>query len=458
MRLFCILFLFALGFSTIYSQENDFQIDSHHLQTGIDSTESNYLIFTSNEYYRKDFYSRQWINVKYKQNELPKSSDFPYQFFHIKEKNYLVHNGCGTVYEFRNDSIVRIDNSFEHKSQFGASSFVYDDEIYFFGGYGLFTFKNILTKFDFNTKEWELVKYSNSGIPQPRDKMISFLKGDAFYVISGYTAKSNGEQLTENSKQIFDSWKLNLKSKTWEFLGELNNKDYFKTLKMGSCYSAEDKFYADYNRLLNIDIINGALNLHKPKNKFVISFGEKYNQKTKEIIYALPHTNDSNKSVNIIVEPFSEYRGNIVESKPLFKSKLKFLFHGFIGFVVLIGILLLSRMIAIKSNNRITLISGKFYHKRKPITNLTLDEETMLEFFYKHKEKHVLVSELIDVISDEDCANYNTLSKKKDLVFNSLKQKLCFMLETDENELFLYSKNDKDKRIKQIRLNEKYLG
>ena len=39
---------------------------------------------------------------------------------------------------------------------------------YDFGGYGLFTFKNILTKYDFKTREWELVKYSDyNNIPEP---------------------------------------------------------------------------------------------------------------------------------------------------------------------------------------------------------------------------------------------------------------------------------------------------
>ena len=67
--------------------------------------------------------------------------------FNIKNKTYLVHEGCGPVMEFRNDSLVRIDNSFLQLSQIESSKFVYKNEIYFYGGYGVFTFKNILTKF-----------------------------------------------------------------------------------------------------------------------------------------------------------------------------------------------------------------------------------------------------------------------------------------------------------------------
>ena len=72
----------------------------------------------------------------------------------IKDKTYLVHSGCGPVLEFRNDSIVRINDAYLQRNQYEAVPFVYNNEIYFFGGYGLFTHKNILTKYIFKTKDW----------------------------------------------------------------------------------------------------------------------------------------------------------------------------------------------------------------------------------------------------------------------------------------------------------------
>ncbi len=459
MRLFFTIALILLHFNEVYTQVSSIKVNSSHLQTGIDYHESNYLIFSNNNFYlKRNFNSTLWEKINYKNNDLPQSADFPYAFFHIEDKNYLVYKGCGSVYEFRNDSIVRIDNSFEQKNQFDAASFIYNNEIYFFGGYGLFTFKNILTKFDFKTKEWELVKYSNNELPQPRDKTIAFLKKGELYIFSGYTETKNNKQLTENSQQVFDAWKLNLKTKSWDFLGYLDNEAYFKTIKQGSSYLVNEKFYSDYNRLISIDIENNSLDLYKPDNKFTISFSEKYNPETKEIIYALPNTNDSNKTVSIIIEPFSKYSGEITESQPLFKSKFKFLLGGVLGFLILIALFVLKRKLKIKNNNRVTFENKTFYYKNKPITNLSNDEKAILILLFKNRENPVQVSELIDVISSEDNTNYNTLSKKKDLVFNSLKQKLGFILEVNENDLFIYSKNEKDKRIKEIQLNKEYFG
>ncbi|HCY82126.1 MAG TPA: hypothetical protein DHV22_11245 [Xanthomarina gelatinilytica] len=238
----------------------------------------------------------------------------------------------------------------------------------------------------------------------------------------------------------------------------MDNEAYFKTIKQGSSYLANEKFYSDYNRLISIDIENNSLDLYKPDNKFTISFSEKYNPETKEIIYALPNTNDSNKTVSIIIEPFSKYSGEITESQPLFKSKFKFLLGGVLGFLILIALFVLKRKLKIKNNNRVTFENKTFYYKNKPITNLSNDEKAILILLFKNRENPVQVSELIDVISSEDNTNYNTLSKKKDLVFNSLKQKLGFILEVNENDLFIYSKNEKDKRIKEIQLNKEYFG
>ena len=66
--------------------------------------------------------------------------------FNIDNKTFFVHEGCGVVLEYRNDSIVRVDKSFLHNNQFNAAKFIYNKEIYYFGGYGLFTSKNILIK------------------------------------------------------------------------------------------------------------------------------------------------------------------------------------------------------------------------------------------------------------------------------------------------------------------------
>lgn len=73
---------------------------------------------------------------------------------------YFVDGGCGYVLQLRNDSIVRIDNSFHHRNQFGGAYFLHKGAPYIFGGYGLFSVKNFITHFDPKLKEWYLENQS----------------------------------------------------------------------------------------------------------------------------------------------------------------------------------------------------------------------------------------------------------------------------------------------------------
>ena len=131
-------FLFAINFKLV---AQDFQINEDCLLFREAKTNQSILIIEDSIL----------LNVKSQKKTKLKHTFYPdklihYKNFNIKDKTYLVHDGCGPVLEYRNDSIVRIDHSFLHQNQCAAVSFVYNNEIYFFGGYGLFTYKNILTR------------------------------------------------------------------------------------------------------------------------------------------------------------------------------------------------------------------------------------------------------------------------------------------------------------------------
>ena len=453
--------ILSLCFAFLSAQNKTLELKNSDIQIGIDYKTKSYLVFNGFDvFYKKSFQSQEWETIPYKHNELPKTKDFPYNFFSIKGKNYLVYTGCGEVYQFRNDSIIRIDNSFQHKNQFGSCPFVYKDEIYYFGGYGLFTYKNILTKFDFKTKEWELIKYNDyKNIPQPRDKAISFVEGDNFYLLSGYSENYDTDQVTGAGKQLFDIWKLDLKTKVWECLGDLNDKSIVSTLvDNNNSYKNQNKFYYDNNYIFQLDFDNNTVNYFKQENKFFLSRFEKYNSENNEIIYSLKSTDESARNIKIIVEPFKNYSGKIFKTENLIS--------GFNSTYILIPLIILLFVIVIYFatkrkkktvfENCITYKNNTFFHKNKPINNLSTDEINLLSFFFSNYNNPIQMNEVVDFISKNDTTSYNTLTKKKDTILNSLKQKLAFVLEINEDDLFIYQKNNEDKRIKEIQLNPQY--
>lgn len=329
-------FFFAICFNVLFSQ-NELILDNSNIQIGIDYKSEEYLVFNGFEdYYFRNFSDSKWNKKSYKSNALPKSANFPFKYFHIKGKNYLVSNGCGEVYEFRNDSIIRIDNSFDHKNQFFSSSFVYNDEIYFFGGYGLFTHKNIITKFDFKTKEWELIKYKDyKNVPEPRQKPLHFLDKDKLYIISGYTDNTDSDQVTGGSKLLDDIWVFNLKTRIWKKIGEINDKNILIGLyDTSDTYQLNNNFYYDYNNVYRFNFESNTVSYSKQRNKYFTSRFEQINIKSKDIIYGIKSSNESNNQIKIVVEPFEKYITPFEKSESLVINYNFWIGIGIITFVL----------------------------------------------------------------------------------------------------------------------------
>jgi hypothetical protein len=79
-----------------------------------------------------------------------------FKFFKWKKNaTRIVNKSSGMVYESINDTLRRIDNSFDHKMSFGCHVFKKNDTIFKFGGYGFWSTRNFFNYFNEITKEWE---------------------------------------------------------------------------------------------------------------------------------------------------------------------------------------------------------------------------------------------------------------------------------------------------------------
>lgn len=137
---------------------------------------------------------------------------------------YLVSKGSGMVWELTNDSIKRIDNSFDHRMTYKSDIFVKNDTIFKFGGYGFWSARNFLTYFSDITKEWEYYLINKqSYLPPGLSNFNSTLVSD-FYFVSGGTSIDlhNGTEYIENNKV----WRFDFKKKLWIDLGTSKTSIY----------------------------------------------------------------------------------------------------------------------------------------------------------------------------------------------------------------------------------------
>ena len=77
----------------------------------------------------------------------------------FKGRNLLSDNRSGILYEITKDSIKRIDKSYDDRIHSRSLNFSYNDSLFKFGGYGYYQANNLLTYFDEDNSEWDLVKY-----------------------------------------------------------------------------------------------------------------------------------------------------------------------------------------------------------------------------------------------------------------------------------------------------------
>ena len=158
---------------------------------------------------------------------------------------YFIYPGGGLLFQYKNNAIERIDNSFPHRNQFSGHFFSYKSELYLLGGYGYWKSNSILTKFNFTSKEWDFVETFGSA-PELGINSGSFvLDNDILYVFDFY------QKIEDVDKKNDDLFEFDLKTLTWTQKGVLNKLFYDdiqrKTFEINIPYGANKYLHKDFN-------------------------------------------------------------------------------------------------------------------------------------------------------------------------------------------------------------------
>jgi hypothetical protein len=391
--------------------------------------------------------------IAFKHTEYPaKLQD--YKFFNIGSKTYLVHDGCGPVLEFRNDSIVRIDKSFLHRNQFGASHFVYRNEIYFYGGYGLFTFKNILTKFDFTNGEWIEVQTFGESEQVPRAFAFSFAVQNELYICSGITKDSNHipKRLTLDNKV----WRLNMTSMKWSCIGQLTPVINSNKLTFYDFISNNGKIYFLYDTFSEIDVKENSISNFD--SKFYSGFSSVYSEGN-TFVGIIKDNNSKKKSFKVF--SLNRYKGKFI-SKSMFIEPLDYDYRIIIGLIVF---LTFSSIIIFffwqKIRNKWMPFTGvvynekkkQFLYKSKLITIFDEQEKRLLLYLLEQNNHFISLNNLNQLFENNNQPETisATVKRREQVVFGLL-VKVSKVTGIEQQKLILERKNSEDKRIKDILL------
>lgn len=182
-------------------------------------------------------YNGKILNEIYVSDELINKIDLQFKFnpgtlsmgshkiFKSKKNEIkIISLGGGEVYQSINDTLQRIDNSFNHKMTNYCYLYQKNDTIFKFGGYGYWSARNFITYFSDSTKEWEY--YTTNGDLHPPEvfDFVGFDSEKALYVLNGREVDIN---LGENIEKNIEVWKFEFASKKWFNLGVSNIPDLF---------------------------------------------------------------------------------------------------------------------------------------------------------------------------------------------------------------------------------------
>jgi hypothetical protein len=372
-------------------------------------------------------------------------------FFQDADNGYIMHNSGGITYKFDGTNFSRIDDSFEFNTQYQSFPFLYKGVIHNFGGYGLFTFKNIITYFNEAKKETELVQVKTplSLNPTGRNKMLAQLAGDNLFIGSGFGYNTEKEFGNKQSQIINDYWTFDLISKEWKKLGE-GTSYMFKDDSFNHIYDFNGKtLIITHENIFVVDIKNNTVVFYDNANNDLLKSNKKdgtrrlitYNRALKGFFLVLDKPNFKNK---ILFVSALDFMGEPTRTEKLYTNNDNSFLYYSIGWLLLVIIFIV--LILKKKNNY-----QKIGSKRKEIHLILNDEENQIfNLIFEGYPNYIPFPELMDVF--ESHLSYESRKKKLRSSLYQIEDKITSVLKT-KNPVFDERKNKEDLRIKEIKIN-----
>ena len=351
----------------------------------------------------------------------------------------MIIKGLGKVYKAYKDTVFSIDNSFEWKSRYSSSLFIRKGVIHSYGGYGFYSSKNNIVYFDNITKEWSMLKQKNLNPVSNTSRLSKYDSiEDVFYTTFGMQNR-NGIEFYNYKTVKFDFKTLN-----WIEVSELDKRimDFIqkKTGTIIPNYPEASLINRDY--FTEIDFINDEFRVYDIHNNIIENRRSMiYNEVNKEFFVAFE--NNSIDKINFAVINRYDLLGEKFSTYNLHEKK----YYAYYALGAIISILII--------------IYVAFISRRRSIYDLIknkkgLDSElNEIEKKLKDKLIDIYPGELtypeISILLDFNLS-YESNIKKTQKTINHLEFKIQRSLKTKKS-VFETSRNEFDKRIKQVRIN-----
>lgn len=361
----------------------------------------------------------------------------------VQNDVHFVYPPGGMVYKIENDTVKRIDHSFDHNMQYGASVFEHEGTIFKYGGYGFWSDRDFFTYYDKTLKEWEVYQPIQSEvIPQGRSFHYFIKDHDRFHVFGGKMANPDYRRETI---EYNEAWSFDFKSKEWVFLG---THDQITEPFMQVPYQNK-LLMLNTNGMTVVDIESNTLATydHSPISAQVKSGHKVFYHDAQ--FYVLS-SNLTGSYLNIIDE--AEFLGPMTAEAKFYKNQFYWLNRGFIYLLfITLGILmywLIQKFYT--SRNKIKLLdNGLRYH----LKFTEFDQESMAILKLLLSKPQVASNQILKIIEKEQYSPAHNERIKVQKI-NDINIKIATLLGTSENIINNF-KADNDRRIRVYKIEKK---
>ena len=374
-----------------------------------------------------------------------------------KDTLFLVEQSGGIVVKYYNRTFERIDESRTHHNQYNSIPFVFEDQIFLLGGYGMFTDKNILTTYSFQNKEWFETKTYGEKPAVIRDQVIHAKADDTIYFIGCDTVED-----LKISPQDCWVYSLDLTTMTFSRLGILTINSY-RELAYGHHNPFTDKVIIqtptsqDENGLRLYDFKNNTyIDNNDPQIHQNFSSSNVLNQ-TGDNLHVLQHNGSYKVDLNLKYKTVSEaiYQSFTGKKHPIYTQKYSNVLYYAVSFVFVLFLILIGVFVkkCIVDYNLVTINTNSLEIKHKGKLVPIFDEIELTLLFKLARGQYIPFAALLEIFSEQS-DSYETLRKKRKNLVSSLSNKFNTLLKTNKEPVFIYKTDPEDKRAKRIRLNK----
>ena len=356
---------------------------------------------------------------------------------------YLLYPGGGILYEFFNGSVNRIDSSYAQRNQYSGAFFNYNNQLYLLGGYGFWKTKSILTKFNFNSGDWEYVKTSGN-LPEGINNPVFVLKNNILHLFNFSERPQN--QLDVKNPNLYS---LNMETLNWRKGGLIN--PHFLELKNNS---ADRFFYINGKTIINksqspmifeIDLDNNKIKKYADNLLLYKSAGKSI---VKKGIIISSVRNTSNNTSSITYYDLSDLEKSVISEEYFIRGSISFVNYIIGGGIALIIILIFLWLSNDNVSKSYFVSSNSLFNSLNQI-NLDPDEAKVILLFTK---KEVVPNKEILVLFEEKGKTKDFATKRKNKTIESLNKRFKRVF---GKNIIVKEKDQLDSRLTNYALNNK---